>query len=224
MIDQTTTPSDQTAAPRAKASVMLPYVLRENFLPEETVAALLDFAALHEADFVPTTIGRKKVDLAFRVSARLRQPGPFQRIIESRLLAILPSLMDELRVSRFQVHGLETELVVHGDGAFYKRHIDTATTPDRDIARARILSGVYYFYSEPKAFSGGALRLFAIGAGTDGIGTNFVDIEPVRNSLLVFPAWAPHEVMPVRCPSGRFIGSRFAVNCWIHRALTAADA
>jgi asparagine synthetase B (glutamine-hydrolysing) len=43
------------------------------------------------------------------------------------------------------------------------------------------------------------------------------DIEPIHNSLLMFPSWAPHEVMPVNCPSQRFIDSRFAINCWVHR-------
>jgi Rps23 Pro-64 3,4-dihydroxylase Tpa1-like proline 4-hydroxylase len=68
--------------------------------------------------------------------------------------------------------------------------------------------------STPKAFRGGALRLYAIG---DSGGRTFIDIEPVQNGLLVFPAWVPHEVMPVHCPSKRFIDLRFASNCWVCR-------
>jgi SM-20-related protein len=219
MIDRTAPASDRPTAPRANLRIMLPHAVRRNFLPEETVAALLEYAVLHEADFVPTKIGRAKFDPTFRVSAQLRQLGVFRQTIESKILAILPSLIDELRVTRFQVGHLGTELVAHGDGAFYKRHVDTRTAPDRDVSRSRVLSAVYYFYTEPKAFSGGALRLHGIGDGGD-----FVDIEPVRNSLLVFPAWAPHEVMPVHCPSRRFVDSRFAINCWIHRTLDAASA
>lgn len=194
---------------------MLPHVVRRNFLPEDMVAALLEYAVLHEADFAPTKVGRNKLDPTFRVSARLRQLGAFGEIIESKILAMLPSLIDELRVTSFQAGRLGTELVAHGDGAFYKRHIDTQTAPDRDVTRSRALSAVYYFHAEPKAFSGGALRLYGIGAGA-----GFVDIEPIRNSLLVFPSWAPHEVMPVHCPSRRFADSRFAINCWIHRTLS----
>ncbi len=214
MMEPTTPTSDKPAAARAKLGIMLPHVMRQNFLPEAMVAALLDYAVLHEADFAPTKIGRKKFDPTFRVSVRLRRLGVFQEVIESAILATLPMLIEELRVTRFQVDRLGTELVAHGDGAFYKRHIDTQTAPDRDVSRSRALSAVYYFYTEPKAFSGGALRLYGIGTGAD-----FIDIEPVRNSLLVFPSWAPHEVMPVHCPSRRFIDSRFAINCWIHRTL-----
>jgi Rps23 Pro-64 3,4-dihydroxylase Tpa1-like proline 4-hydroxylase len=44
----------------------------------------------------------------------------------------------------------------------------------------------------------------------------FHDVEPLHNSLVVFPAWLPHEVLKVSCPSGRFADSRFAINCWFH--------
>lgn len=219
MIDQTTPTPDGPAAPRAKLSIVLPHAVRRNFLPEETVAALLDFADRHQADFVPSRVGRKKFDPAFRVSLRTRELGAFQQIIESEILAILPMLIDELRVTPFQANRLGTELVAHGDGAFYKRHIDTATASDRDANRSRALSAVYYFYAEPKAFSGGALRLYGIGADA-----GCVDIEPVCNSLLVFPSWAPHEVMPVHCPSRRFIDARFAINCWVHRTMSTASS
>jgi SM-20-related protein len=72
-----------------------------------------------------------------------------------------------------------------------------------------------------RSLAGGALRLYAIGGEAD---QKFVDIEPLRNSLLMFPSWAPHEVMPVSCPSKRFIDSRFAINCWVHRKKSAAPA
>ena len=60
---------------------------------------------------------------------------------------------------------VELELVAHNDGAFYARHIDTATGEDSN--QVRVLSGVYYFHAKPKAFTGGALRLFAIRGPTE---------------------------------------------------------
>jgi Rps23 Pro-64 3,4-dihydroxylase Tpa1-like proline 4-hydroxylase len=214
MIDQTAPASDRPAAARAKLSIMLPHVVRRNFLPEDVVAALIDYTVLHEADFVPTEI-RARFDPTIRVSSRLVKLGAFREIIGDKIRDIVPALIAELRVAPFQLDTLEFELVAHGDGAFYKRHIDVKTAPVRRARRSRALSAVYYFHAEPKAFSGGALRLYGIG---DGAG--YVDIEPVRNSLLVFPSWAPHEVTPVQCPSRRFADSRFAINCWIHRTLS----
>ena len=58
-----------------------------------------------------------------------------------------------------------------------------------------MVSGVYHFHREPKALSGGGLRLHRFGATLK----------------------APHEVRPVACPSMAFADSRFSVNCWIYR-------
>ena len=185
------------------------------FLDETTVAGLLDYALLRQADFAPTRLGSKAVNPAVRVSTGLRELGGYRQILKTKILgSVLEQLVSRLQVPPFENPNLQTELVAHGDGAFYKRHIDTQTARYKDVNQIRVLSAVYYFHAEPKAFSGGALRLYAIG---DKDGENFVDIEPLRNSLLVFPSWAPHEVMPVRCPSKQFIDSRFAINCWVRR-------
>ncbi|MFZ0694278.1 MAG: 2OG-Fe(II) oxygenase, partial [Alphaproteobacteria bacterium] len=168
-------------------------------------------------DFTPTQLFSKQVNPAIRASTGLRQLGPYREMLESTIFSAVPAFINELRVTPFKADRLEIELVAHGDGAFYKRHIDTQTANYNDAKRIRILSGVYYFNAEPKAFSGGALRLYAIGAGAD-----FLDVEPVRNTLLVFPSWAPHEVLPVSCLSRRFIDSRFAINCWVCRKKSAA--
>jgi Rps23 Pro-64 3,4-dihydroxylase Tpa1-like proline 4-hydroxylase len=164
---------------------MPPYLVLRDFLDEATVAGLLDYAQAHQSDFAPTKLG-----------------------------GLVPKLIAEMRATPAESPKLETELVAHGDGAFFKRHIDTQTARYDDVSQIRVLSGVYYFHAEPKAFEGGALRLFAIGADP----APYIDIEPARNSFLVFPSWAPHEVRPVSCSSNKFIDSRFAINCWVHRA------
>lgn len=203
---------DEVKPPRR--SLMPPYVVLRDFLDEATVAGLLEHALSRQADFAPTRLGSKAVDPSIRVSTSLRELGGYRPILKTKILGLVPSLIAQLQVTPFNEPKLETELVAHGDGAFYKRHIDTRTAHDEDVNHIRVLSGVYYFHAEPKAFSGGALRLYAIGGRPD---EDFTDIEPVRNSLLVFPSWAPHEVRPTSCPSKRFMDSRFAINCWVRR-------
>jgi SM-20-related protein len=198
----------------ASRPLMPPYVVLRDFLDEATLAGLLDYAVARQADFLPTRLNSKMVDPAIRVSAGLRELGGYRAVFKTKVLGLVPELIARLQVTRFESPTLETELVAHGDGAFFKRHIDTQTANYSDVDRIRVLSGVYYFNAEPRAFRGGALRLYAIGGKPD---ENFVDVEPLNNSLLVFPSWAPHEVMPVRVPSQRFIDSRFAVNCWVLR-------
>jgi SM-20-related protein len=194
-----------------------PYIVLRDFLRVEIVAGLLDYAISHQSDFVPTGVGSGVVDPAHRISMRLRDIGKFRPVFDAKILGLVPSITAEMRVTPVEEPKLETELVAHCDGAFYKRHNDTLTTRYQDIKRIRILSAVYYFNAEPKAFTGGALRLHAIGCKE-----TFIDIEPLHNSLLVFLAWAPHEVLPVSCPSKRFIDSRFAINCWVRGKMPGA--
>jgi len=204
----------------AARTIMPPHLVLRDFLPEETVVGLLDFALANEVAFSPTKTGRRKegrINPNMRVSSGTHALGPFKSILESKVLALLPGLIDKLGATAVEWPKVELQLVAHNDGAFYKRHIDTQTASDRYGIRA--LSGVYYFNAVPKAFSGGALRLYAIG----GEGERYVDIEPTHNTLLVFPSWAPHEVMPIRCPSKRFADSRFAINCWVYRTASSAD-
>ena len=191
--------------------VMLPHLVLRDFLDEKTVAGLLDHANSHRSEFYDTILRSGAVNQVKRVSKATRDLGEYRDMLKKKILDLVPELIAQLRVTPIDSPKVELELVAHGDGAFYKRHIDTQKAFQRE--RIRVLSGVYYFHAQPKAFTGGALRLYAIG---DPAGQTFIDIEPVHNSLLVFPSWAPHEVMPVSCPSQRFMDSRFAINCWVN--------
>ena len=204
--------ADDARPMSAKRSIMPPHRVLEGFLSTAEAAGLLAHAAAREAAFTPTRVGAKNhrsVAPGIRVSTSTRDLGEFQPLLRRRLRGIAAEITAALRLSAFETSQVELELVAHGDGAFYRRHVDTVIATDR--AHIRVLSGVYYFHRQPKGFSGGALRLYAIGDND-----RFVDIEPSHNSLLLFPSWAPHEVRPVSCPSGQFMDSRFAINCWLY--------
>jgi SM-20-related protein len=206
--------NSEHAEDSAMPTVMPPYLVIGGFLEQDAVAGLLEFTLGHEHSFEPTKVGRagpEAIKPEIRVSLGMRDLGPFKPILKSKVLALIPDLVAKLKTTPVNTPQLELQLVAHGDGAFYKRHIDTRTVSDR--GSIRVLSGVYYFHNHPKAFTGGALRLYAIG---DPAMATFVDIEPEHNTLLVFPSWARHEVTRVNCPSKRFIDSRFAINCWVY--------
>jgi hypothetical protein len=201
----------------AASGLMPPFLVLRDFLDEASVTGLLDHAISRQTRFTPTGVGSAPggalIDPSVRISTGLRDLGSFGPLLRARILGLLPTLVETLRVQPVEDPRLETQLVAHGDGAFYRQHIDTQTASYQERDRIRILSGVYYFHAEPKAFTGGALRLYAIGGRE---GANFIDVEPARNTLLVFLSWAPHEVLPVSCPSKAFADSRFAINCWFH--------
>lgn len=192
------------------------YRVVRDFFDEGMVSKLLEHAVVHESEFNPTALNGGIIDSSIRVSSRLRGFGRLEEEVRRQALDLAPALMAELRVPIFAPSRIELEMVAHGDGAFFKRHVDTRIGSSLDeVTTQRILSGVYYFHTRPRRFSGGALRLYAFGA--DETSANFVDLEPEWNTLVVFPSWAAHEVLHVGCPSGQFIDSRFAINCWFRK-------
>jgi Rps23 Pro-64 3,4-dihydroxylase Tpa1-like proline 4-hydroxylase len=202
---------------RASESLLPPYRCIRDFLKADEHQALLEFSIANEARFRPTVVRGNVIKPQERVSVGVWDFAPAKDNLRAHMMALVPQLIAELRVTSFVPCEIELELVAHGDGAFFKRHIDTFTGAQTKGKSARLISAVYYFYSEPKAFSGGALRLFRFGMaeGAD----DFIDIQPEQNALVVFPSWAPHEVLPISCPSGLFADSRFAVNFWIYATL-----
>lgn len=187
-----------------------------DFFPADTGVRLLDFAIANESRFEAARFGQgRAVDASIRNSRRLPDIGPLQEAFEQRIREMAPEFLKRLGLAAFTPDAVETELVAHGDGAFYASHIDTADADPLRYRTRRLLSLVYYFHSKPKAFSGGALRIFAFGA--DANDSSFVDVLPEHNTLVVFPSWILHEVRPVVCPVGRFQDSRFAVNVWLRQ-------
>jgi Rps23 Pro-64 3,4-dihydroxylase Tpa1-like proline 4-hydroxylase len=199
---------------------MPPYSVYRGFLDSVTHANLLAWAMENEAKFETSSVllsfvqDEARHDPSQRTSLRVSDFGPMKALLRQRVLDVVPTLIGDLRVTPFEPSKVELELVANNDGAFFKRHIDTFMGDARKTSD-RMLSAVYYFHAEPKAFAGGALRLYSV--GTKEHEGNFADVQPEQNMLLAFPSWALHEVLPVSCPSRRFSDSRFNVNCWVNR-------
>ncbi|HEX9932465.1 MAG TPA: 2OG-Fe(II) oxygenase [Allosphingosinicella sp.] len=205
---------DVDARPTARPLGPLPpRHVRHDLLDEETYAAFLSHVLASRARFQPGQV-QSGYHPAKRNCLNLPLPesDPWHERLLGRILASDP--LGGLSVKPFDIWKAELELSAYNDGAFFRPHIDTVTgRPGRDTCR--IVSGVYYLHVEPKRFEGGALRFYRFGSG-GGEDEEHVDFAPQANSCIFFPSWAPHEVRPVRCASGRFEDSRFAVNVWLH--------
>ena len=180
---------------------------------------LLDHALCNESRFEKSGLRPGgDVDENVRVSRKLTDLGALASKVERQISTWLPSLVAELGLTPFNRTGFEIELVAHGDGAFYRRHIDLRTGSERpEASQDRLLSVVYFFFREPRAFAGGALRLYP-GAGLAQVAAEEkIDVSVEQDMAVAFSSWMPHEVLPVSCASGAFRDSRFAVNCWVLR-------
>ena len=205
------------------AGPLPPFHLYRDFLDAAEREALLAWTLANRERFEPSKLGSGALDPDVRRSLSLRDTGPLALVLEARLRALADDMFARTGTSPFPIDYVEQVLIAYGDGAHFAAHTDMPVGPgrkplggDRTGRHERLLSAVYYFHSEPKGYSGGALRLHRFGSSGGGEGA--ADVEPVQNGLLVFPAWATHEVRPVSCPSGRFEDHRFAVNCWLCRA------
>jgi len=197
-------------------SLFPPYRLVKEFFPEPLSTELLSWAIANEPLFGPTRVGdgeTTRSDQAVRRSVGVTKFGSLKAKVKECVLAAAPAWIEGFRLSPPRLGWLELELVAHNDGAFFIRHIDTLTGPGWAKDGARLLSAICYLHHQPKAFTGGCLRLFPFRPGGDG---DHLDLEPEHNTLVVFPSWAPHEVLPIACPSQQFADSRFAVNIWLH--------
>jgi SM-20-related protein len=197
----------------------LPPVVRlENFLGEAVAGQILRQVVARQEEFQPSRIGSDlegRLDLSFRVSKKLRHPGALGTEVELAVAEILPEVLAEMKIGRIQSYRLETELVWHGNGAFFKPHIDTKLYENNHLS-SRVLSAVYYLHRKPKPFRGGQLRLYPLSPAEI---ERYRDVEPVSDSVVFFPSWFPHEVLPVHSDSEAFADGRFAVNCWVHKIL-----
>ena len=204
--------------------VRCPHLLFRDVLGAPTVAELLDYVAARQNDFKPSVVrnrksGQRRVDTSRRDCLMLGDLGPFAARIKTVMDESSDVVLKGLHLAEFAVEPRQFEICTYGDGGHFDAHIDTAETLDR----VRVVSCVYYFAASPRRFSGGELRLFGFPTGlADGRPAPFVDIIPETDTLVAFPSWLSHEVLPVRVPTGVWADRRFTINCWIHRVGSAA--
>lgn len=191
------------------------HVLIPSFLGEEVRAGLLAYAIEARARFTSSGVGTgNAVATKIRNSHKLEDLGPFRDVIEEKARERLPAVAAQLGIPAFPACEVQLELVSHGDGAYYRRHVDLYTGSAREgLGGDRLISMVYYFHRRPRKFSGGQLRLYPVGRDAGQV----IDVEPSDETAVAFGSWVPHEVLPVGCPGAAFDDSRFSVNCWFLR-------
>jgi Rps23 Pro-64 3,4-dihydroxylase Tpa1-like proline 4-hydroxylase len=191
------------------------FVAVANFLGDQR-QALLDYAVSQQKNFGPAAVADAQgagVNEKIRRAQTLDQLGQVEGIFADRLKQHLQAALAKMNYPGFPVGRIELQITASGDGDYFKLHRDTSPDDTREI------SFVYFFYRDPRRFSGGELRLYE---------TRMIDgrltpadhahtLTPRQDTLLLFPSRNEHEVLPVRVPSGDFADSRFTVNGWIHR-------
>lgn len=193
-------------------------LLEEFFAPAE-MGTLWSFAMARAPQFVASEVvgddhaGRHDTD--FRRSRVLYEIADILPLVQERVLQHLPLVLDRLQMAPFELREIELQVTASNDGEWFRPHRDSGHGP----VASRELTFVYYCHREPRAFSGGDLRLFGFGDSAEDPGAQrrAETITPVQNSVVFFPSHLLHEVTPVSAPGGRFEDSRLTYNGWLHR-------
>jgi len=201
-----------SSAAAATRTIRHPVVIIDDLLSDSEWASLLTRVLASEAAFQPSGTHDARTD--YRHSLVLNPPADLVDPVVRRVRAVTPGVLPELRVRPISVGIVEAQVTASIDGSFFGVHTDA----DREKVPKRYLTYVYYFNRQPKAFSGGELRVYddVLRNGKLARGETFQTIEPLHNRLVLFWAKTMHEVMPVRMPSKDFGDARFTVNGWVN--------
>jgi SM-20-related protein len=209
-----------TKKPNGTGKRQRQFVVVRDFLRRDELNALLEHTLRHEADFraaeaetVDDRRGRKRP--AFRRGRVLTYLGNFGGLIKRRVRCYVPEILRKLGLAPITLPRIGAQITATNDGEFLKKHIDSST----EFYSRTILSFAYYFYREPRRFTGGELRLYRTihEDGRHEFSGKFDTVMPRQNQIVFFPSWVVHEIRPVRCPSRRLADSRFTFNGWVGR-------
>lgn len=205
----------------ARIELRPPHVLIPDFLNAAELADVQAFTLAQAAAFEGSGVHEEPYQGASPTGYRIRRSrvleghanAPMAALMMPKLQELMPALWPRLGMKPIPLASLECQVTAHGDGDFFAAHTDNGMPA---IAHRRI-SYVLYFHREPKAFTGGHLRLYhtAFAEGRSGRGEVAADIEPPRNGLMVFPTHIWHEVTPILCASAALTDQRLTLNGWL---------
>jgi 2OG-Fe(II) oxygenase superfamily len=179
---------------------------------------LLEHAISNQKRFTPATIGVEDgnftvVNERIRRAETLDDLGEFAGLFADRIKQHLHEALPRIGKKAFPVGRIEMQITASRDGDYFRLHKDTDNTDTREV------SFVYFFYREPRRFSGGELRIYPTKMidGRMEPADHAATLSPRQDSIVFFPSDNDHEILPLRVPSREFADSRFTVNGWIHR-------
>lgn len=141
-----------------------------------------------------------------------------QAALRARLLEQLSQMIDQHRafdrlgLAPFHPTQIEMQITRYTEAGRYRIHRDSGAG-----APGRRLTFLYYFFRQPRRFTGGDLLLFDEPAPSQPLEpTKFTRLIPQDNSLLLFPSDRLHAVTVVEQASSDPLDGRWSVNGWLH--------
>ena len=196
---------DLPDVPPAQAVWPAPFVRVRDFLPPDEHRALLALMLADRDQFSQAGVGPGYTNPLMRNNSEAlgRIPDEVRPGFEPGLRRLVEDTLPRLGMAGLGEYRMELQVRTYQAGEFYTAHTDF----DEAEPAPRLINYVYYLHRQPKSFSGGDLLLH------DGeVANTFTRIEPLDNSIILFPSRIPHEVTLVECDPGDFGAGRFSVN------------
>ena len=207
-------PASRSASHSASQDVWpVPFVRVENFLSRDQHDAILNLVltgsrrgfseqAAVGGGYMVTEVRQSLIDdeETFK-QAWLRLEPSLREFLAERLPRLGRATFGDYRLAPLSANA-------YLGGGFYAPHCDDSL----QLHEHREFNCVYYLHRRPKPFSGGDLLLHD-GPKAD----TFTRLEPLDNSLVVFPAISWHEVTVVEGDPDDFGKGRFSVNAALMR-------
>jgi Rps23 Pro-64 3,4-dihydroxylase Tpa1-like proline 4-hydroxylase len=189
------------------------YLKFDNVLPEDKADRILTYALENQSKYIDSTSADS---IKHRQRSRVLISPEVAPLVIEKVKQLLPRIRQEYTLHDFPVARFEAQMTSSNDGSFSQIHSDSNSS--RGLS-SRVITFLYCVYQRPKAFTGGQLRIYETSISPSKISFthNYTHIEPLHNSLVIFPSFYQQEVLPISCPSQAFADGLFSVNGWIHK-------
>ncbi|MDX1921329.1 MAG: 2OG-Fe(II) oxygenase, partial [Candidatus Caenarcaniphilales bacterium] len=137
-------------------------LILDNVFNAQQVDSLLCLVEHWQNRFLETETGddnTRSRDTSRRDSLVLFEFEPIFSFFRVNLYRYAPLLQERFGYQMQMHKGFECQLTAHNDGHFYMAHTDYTPNTGTRVS-LRELTFVYYFYRQPKAFSGGELYIW----------------------------------------------------------------
>jgi len=206
----------------------VPYLVFRNLFPKPVNSKILEEVLSLESTFGKAYTGSSnKVSSTMRTNNVIYLDDIYNKVDKSFFLQQLHKLFSKNRgfreilasspspISDFMLTNThETQVSRYGDEdspQFYDWHID------RFSDKSRHVTCVYYFFKEPKEWTGGEIQFTdspIFDSKTITSTPDLVTIKPENNMAVVFGSSVAHRVLPTKAPP-EFDKGRFSANIWI---------
>lgn len=186
------------------------------FFTNQLNSAIINYACKHEHDFTNAKIGKTDVnakeDSQYRQSLTLACPQNIFNLLVAQINDQFDHICQKLLIKSFEIQKIEANIFNHLHGSFFKIHRDNFPGLE-----SRKINFVYYFFNEPKQFSGGDLLVYDSIPGTDTLQLNkFTKIISENNKIVFFPSEYMHQVTMLTLKNNQFNNGRFTITGHIH--------